>query len=183
MLNIGRGKLLISEPKLIEEAFFKSVILLTHHDNSESIGLILNQPSKIKLNEVFDVIKNDTFKFFIGGPVGKNSIQYIHKLGSRISRSKEILDGLYWGGDFNEITRLINNNKISEDQIRFFIGYSGWEAFQLQKEIKEKSWIISQTTSEECLAYSDANFWSKLIKKQGNKYKIWANLPRNPNLN
>ena len=149
----------------------------------ESYSKTLNNHHPIK--EVPNLIhKNHTLSVLVShNLIVYLWIQYIHKLGSRISRSKEILDGLYWGGDFNEITRLINNNKISEDQIRFFIGYSGWEAFQLQKEIKEKSWIISQTTSEECLAYSDANFWSKLIKKQDNKYKIWANLPRNPNLN
>ena len=56
MLNVKKGRLLISEPYLNDPVFFKSVILITHHTNNESIGLVLNRSTKIQLNQIIKII-------------------------------------------------------------------------------------------------------------------------------
>ena len=183
MLKPKKGRLLISEPSLYEATFFKSVILLTHHTDEESIGLILNQPTSIKIGDIFKKISSCKFPLYIGGPVAKNSIQFIHTLGKKISNSIKIIDDLYWGGDFKEIIELINTGIISNKEIRFFSGYSGWDSNQLNQEIKEKSWITSRARKDICMQYSDHNLWSKIMKNSASKYAIWANMPTNPHLN
>ena len=70
MLKAKKGRLLIAEPSLEDSTFFKSVILLTHHENNESMGLILNQATNIKINEIISNISSDNFPIYIGGPVG-----------------------------------------------------------------------------------------------------------------
>ena len=183
MLKPKKGRLLISEPSLSDPTFFKSVILLTYHNSQESIGLILNQPTKIEIGDIFEEISSSEFPLYIGGPVAKNSIQFIHTLGGKINNSVEIANGIYWGGNFKEIIRLINNGEISNKDIRFFAGYSGWEANQLNQEIEENSWIISVAKKETCMQYSNPNLWSNIIKTKASKYAIWTNMPTNPHLN
>ncbi|MEC7646047.1 MAG: YqgE/AlgH family protein [Bacteroidota bacterium] len=183
MLNIKKGRLLISEPSLIDPTFFKSVILITHHTADESIGLVLNQGTKISLNQLLTDIPSSDFPVYIGGPVERNSIQFIHTIGDIIPNSQEIAQGLYWGGDFEAILSLITRNKISKNHIRFFAGYSGWGADQLNHEIRENGWITHESNVKLCMKYSTKKLWSDLIKTKNEKYAIWANMPKNPSMN
>ena len=76
MLNAKKGRLLISEPTLTDPVFFKSVVLLTHHSSDESIGLVLNHPTKIHLNEIL----NKKYLYF----TGKNSTSFIKILSNDV---------------------------------------------------------------------------------------------------
>ena len=62
-------------------------------------------------------------------------LYYLHTLGSVVPDSVEVIDGLYVGGDFECIREIINMGAIVEGNIRFFVGYSGWEKGQLRKEL------------------------------------------------
>ena len=146
-------------------------------------GLIINNPSKIKLYEIIDDLPKSDFPVYIGGPVAKNSIHYIHGLGDAIPNSIKIIEGLYFGGDFGTVKDLIWNKKINKNQIRFFAGYSGWEANQLQNELKEDSWLIKEKNKTLSMKYSNLELWSKVLRKMEKKYAIWSNLPKNPSLN
>ena len=183
MLNIKQGQLLISEPSLNDPEFFKSVVLLTHHTKEESIGLVLNNATKITLNEILDNIPLGDFPIYIGGPVENDSILFIHTLGKIVPGSVKITNGLYFGGEFEKIIELISKNKISKNEIRFFSGYAGWNATQLKKEILNKDWIIEKSNKEICMRYCSKELWSTLIRTKKNKYAIWANMPKDPSMN
>ena len=160
-----------------------SFILITHHTDDESIGLVLNQGTKIQLKQIINDIPLGDFPVYIGGPVEKNAIQFIHTLGNIIPNSQKISKGLYWGGIFEEVVRLMSENKISKNQIRFFAGYSGWGEGQLYNEIRENGWIIHKEDIGICMKYSTEELWSDLIKTKSNKYAVWANMPKDPSLN
>ena len=183
MFNLKKGEILISDPSLIDQTFFKSIILITYHSTDESIGLILNQPTQIYLHEILNNIPLNNFPIYIGGPVAKNSIHFIHTLGNIIHNTQKINTGLFWCGDFNKVLELMSKNKISKNQIRFFAGYSGWSEDQLINEIRENSWIIHKSNTSLSMQYSNQDLWSKLIKTKNKKYAIWSNMPKNPSLN
>ena len=65
MQKIKNGSLLIAHPTLIDDTFFKSIILITHHNNDESIGLVINNPSKIKLHEIIDNLPKSDFPLIL----------------------------------------------------------------------------------------------------------------------
>ena len=67
--------------------------------------------------------------------------------------------------------------------MRFFAGYSGWEANQLEDELKENSWILKEKNLKLSMQYSNKDYWSEIIRKMDKKYAIWANFPKNPSLN
>jgi len=96
MLKPKKGRLLISEPAMDDSNFFRSVILLAVHNKIESVGFVLNQPTKIKVHHLIENFPKSSFPIYIGGPVEKNSLHYVHTLGEKIEGSQEILDGLFW---------------------------------------------------------------------------------------
>ena len=74
-------------------------------------------------------------------------------------------------------------NKLTRYQIRFFAGYSGWDHNQLNLEIKDRSWIVNDIDVDTCMNYSNNQLWTNLIKVKKSNYAIWANMPKDPNMN
>lgn len=177
-----QGRVLISEPFAADMFFSRSVVLLTEHNNEGTIGFILNKPIKKLLSEVSSEFGDFEAPVFLGGPVNRDNIYYIHSLGKKIPDSIRITDNLYWGGNFKVLKKLIDNGEVKSSQIRFFVGYSGWEKNQLDREIKNNSWLISDIDSE-MVMNNDAKIWKRVVYKLGKKYRAWTNFPENPNFN
>ena len=104
-------------------------------------------------------------------------------IGNIIPNSKQIIDGIYFGGDFDTVIQLMHDKKITKNEIRFFVGYSGWNGEQLNTEIRDDAWIIQPAKNKLCMKYSTPKLWSDIIKTKKMKYAIWANMPKDPSLN
>ena len=182
--KIKKGCLLLADPNIINDPYFnRAVILITENSEDEVVGFIINKPLEYNFEDIFSGMGKD-YKIYNGGPVNKDNLYYIHNTPNLISNSIEVSDNLFWGGDFTDVKNLVKNNKIGSNNIRFFSGYSGWTLPQLNNEIKEKSWIITNNRFNDKILKSKTNeFWKEEIKKLGNDYKIWSNAPENPNLN
>ena len=182
-LKPAQGRLLLSEPTLRDQFFSRSVVLLAEHNDNGSFGLIVNKPLYVNFNEIVKDFPPLDCKLYIGGPVKTDSIFILHTLGNTIESSLEIMDGLYWGGNIEQIKDLISKQLIPQDAIRFFIGYAGWNSGQLQTELQENSWLIINSKLEQIMHHQPENLWSNMIKGLGKDYAIWANYPSDPILN
>ena len=182
--KITKGCLLLADPNIINDPYFnRAVILITENSEDEVVGFIINKPLEYNFEDIFSGMGKD-YKIYNGGPVNKDNLYYIHNLPDLIPNSIKVSDNLFWGGDFSDVKNLIKDNKIGSNNIRFFSGYSGWTLSQLNNEIKEKSWIITNNRfNDKILKLKTNEFWKEEIKKLGNDYKIWSNAPENPNLN
>ncbi|WP_348824372.1 YqgE/AlgH family protein [Flavobacterium aestuarii] len=182
--KLKKGYLLIAEPSIIGDlSFNRSVILLADHNQDGSVGFIMNKPLKYTINDLIPEI-NASFKIYNGGPVEQDNLYFIHNIPDLIPNSIEISNGIYWGGDFDSTKDLINNGKIKKENIRFFLGYTGWEEEQLEKEMKANSWIIAKNSYEnKIIGKSTLHFWKEQIMELGGEYLIWSNAPENPYLN
>ena len=130
-LKPAKGKLLLSEPLMGDYYFGRSVVLLAEHNDEGSFGVIMNKPVTAKFNDVIkDFPKFDT-SIFIGGPVETNKLFYIHTFGEEVQDAIEIADGVFWGGDIEVIKEMVFLGRANNQNIRFFIGYSGWGANHL----------------------------------------------------
>ncbi|NAS30361.1 YqgE/AlgH family protein [Flavobacteriaceae bacterium R38] len=183
-LKPKKGHLLIAEPSIIGDVSFnRSVVLLAEHNEEGSIGFILNKPLSFSLNELVPEIKK-SIKVYNGGPVEQDNLYFIHKVPDLITNSIEISYGVYWGGDFETIIDLINSGVIKNDDIRFFLGYSGWELFQLDKEMQSNSWVVIKNNyKSNIIKKSSDHFWKEKMLELGGNYVLWSNAPEDPNLN
>ena len=182
--KLKKGQLLIAEPSIIGDlSFNRSVILLADHNQEGSVGFIINKPLKYTINDLVPDVEAN-FKIYNGGPVEQDNLYFIHNIPELITNSLEISSGIFWGGDFELTKNLINNGEIKKDNIRFFLGYTGWEAQQLENEMKSNSWILTENLYEnKIIGKSTTDFWKEKILELGGEYIIWSNAPENPLLN
>ncbi len=182
--RLEKGQLLIAEPSIIGDlSFNRSVILLADHNHEGSVGFILNKPLEYTINDLIPDIEA-SFKIYNGGPVEQDNLYFIHTIPNLITESIEISNGIFWGGDFELTKSLINEGKINKEDIRFFLGYTGWSANQLEDELKENSWIMTTNNyNSSILEKSSSQFWKEKIIELGGEYLIWSNAPENPILN
>ncbi|GAB5563769.1 MAG: YqgE/AlgH family protein [Winogradskyella sp.] len=179
-----KGSLLIAEPSIIGDiSFNRAVILLADHNALGSVGFILNKPLDYNLKDLVEGTESE-FKIYNGGPVEQDNLYFIHKSPELIPNSIEISNGIFWGGDFNVVLDLINDNKISEEDIRFFLGYSGWAEQQLDDELKSNAWLVSENIyHNSIISKSSISFWREKMLELGGEYSIWSNAPENPSYN
>ena len=181
---LKKGQLLIAEPSLLgDTSFNRSVILLADHNNEGSVGFIINKPLQFSIRDLVPEI-HSKFKIYNGGPVEQDNLYFIHNVPDLIPNSVEISNGIFWGGDFELTAELINNGIIKKNNIRFFLGYTGWDAQQIEDEIQTNSWIIIENSSKnKIIGQPTNNFWKEKILELGGDYLIWSNAPENPVLN
>ena len=179
-----KGHLLIAEPSTLGDVSFnRSVVLLAEHNDEGSIGFILNKPLNYTINDLLPEIEA-SFKIYNGGPVEQDNLYFIHNIPEIIPNSIEISNGIYWGGDFETTKHLINTGEINKNNIRFFLFFSGWSVNQLEMEMQENAWIVSENSlKKKLLSKSSNQFWKEKIIEQGGEYVLFSNAPENPMLN
>ncbi len=178
-----KGKILISEPFLPDTFFNRSIIYLTDHTPGGSVGFILNKKIDLKLNDAVDGFGDWDENLNMGGPVAPDTLHYIHNQGALIPKSVHVENNIFWGGDIDAVRELIVSKKIDRSQIRFFLGYSGWSAGQLERELSENSWVIARVKPEIILGNRGENTWKDVLKGFKNKYRMWADFPDSPEMN
>lgn len=177
------GKILISEPFLYDYYFKRSVVLLAEHNNDGSFGVIINKPLSMSFEDVVKDFPDFRSKIFLGGPVSTNSLFFIHTLGELIHNSLKVTGGIYWGGDIEQVKTMINLGQLNENNIRFFIGYSGWSPKQLEMELKRDSWLVSELSDDQILSINPDDMWKSALQQLGDKYSQWVNFPSDPGMN
>jgi putative transcriptional regulator len=181
-LSPKMGRVLIAEPFLPGDYFNRSTVLLVQCSDDGDVGFILNKPTDLKIKDVFKGFPDLDFQAYLGGPVSNDKLFFLHTLGDKIHNTLQISENLYWGGDFDHLISLLRAGLVEEDEVRFFLGYSGWSAGQLEAEIADHSWVVVEPTIESILS-SDENFWNESIKTIGGNARLWQNFPENPELN
>ncbi len=179
-----KGNLLIAEPSIIGDmSFNRSVVILADHTDEGSIGFILNKPFEFGVTDLVPEIEVE-FKVYNGGPVEQDNLYFIHQIPDLIPNSIEISQGIYWGGDFTTIIDLINTEQVTSKDIRFFLGYSGWDEDQLETELNSNSWVVVKNSYKtQIISKEDNTFWKEKMLELGGKYSIWSNAPENPSFN
>ncbi len=180
----AKGKVLIAAPFLNDPNFSRSVVLLCEHGDEGTLGFVLNQPTALTLGDL--VIELEPYMpplaIHQGGPVQPDTLHIMHRMPALLG-GVEVAPGIYWGGSFETLKNLIKDSGHREFALKLFVGYSGWSAGQLEKEMEEGAWLVGDI-SEELLFESDAHLvWKKAITMLGKNYAYLANMPIDPQLN
>lgn len=176
------GKILIAEPFLADPGFSRTVVLLCEHGAEGSIGFVLNRPSSSSINDLLPEINHATLPVFEGGPVRRDTLHIIHRIPEAIG-GVEILPGIYWGGSYDDLAHILESNTFSEQDIRLFIGYSGWDLGQLDDELKEGSWLVANSYADLIFDTESTKVWQDSMRSLGGSFAYLANMPLHPQLN
>lgn len=179
--ELATGKLLIAEPFLTEPNFRRGVVLLCDHQPDGSFGFILNKPIDMNINDLISSFPTFQSEVYYGGPVQTDTIHYLHTKGDLLNNSTKVLKNVYWGGDFEQLKELVKKGKITPNDIRFYVGYSGWASGQLEMEQEETSWMVMDGNIDHVFS-NNTNLWKEVLEEQGGTYSIIAQMGA-PNLN
>jgi len=183
MISPATGTLLIADPFLKDPHFMRTVVFICEHQAEGSFGFVLNKRYEQTLDELIISVDGFPIPVYYGGPVQVDTIHFLHQYPELIPGGKEVMEGVYWGGDFEIITQLVKKNKIDLSKIRFFLGYSGWSEGQLNNEIKEKTWLSVSATQRLVFHPYPDEIWKDSLKHLGGDYEMMINFPIDPQLN
>jgi putative transcriptional regulator len=183
MTQPGPGVLLIADPFLKDPNFMRTVVFLTEHRDDGTIGFVLNRQYENTLDELIPEVEGYKLPVYYGGPVQMNTIHFLHLYPEEIQGGVEVINGVFWGGDFEAVIRLINTGEVDPARIRFYIGYSGWSSGQLDNEMKEKTWLTADAARKLIFHPNAEEIWRDSLRHLGGEYEMMINFPIDPQLN
>ncbi|MBQ9554757.1 MAG: YqgE/AlgH family protein [Muribaculaceae bacterium] len=182
-----RGSLLVAKPTVDDFFFKRSLVLIVDPDEGDgAMGVVVNHYTGYNLRDIMPEIETvEEIPLFLGGPVGSQMMFFMHTLGPDIiPQSTLVGDGIYFGGDFEAIKSYLELGGPVDGRIKFIVGYSGWEKGQLTSEIKRHDWAVLNNCGPELLmGDGDDDQWRDAVARFGDRYRLWLNLPRDPNCN
>jgi len=157
-----QGQLLIASPELSDPNFFRTVVLIIKHDEEGAFGLVVNRPTSTSLKEVWSQVsqapcERDAF-LFLGGPV-QGPLMAMHT--NSLVGAAEVLPGVFFSPDPQELDQLVAE---SEGLARFYVGYAGWGAGQLEKELRESAWVTMPAEPEH-VVQAGKDLWEQLTRR------------------
>ena len=177
------GSLLVASPRLREPYFRNGVVLLLERDEKMGyLGLTVNLRTKLTLSDLMRMeLPAGSLPVFSGGPVDETRLFMIHTLGEDVGAIKELLPGIYVGGELEQLASFLKTEETSERSIRFYLGYSGWSEGQLEEEIDEGYWGVRPPEASGMIFDGDGkDFWRKAVRMLGENYKSWLLMPDDP---
>lgn len=183
MEKVQAGTLLIADPFLKDPNFLRSTVFLCTNTSDGSIGFVINRKTEFLISDLLPALEKCTFPVFYGGPVQKDTIHFLHRCPGLITGGEKITNDVFWGGEFEDLISLLQNNRINENDVRLFLGYSGWAEEQLENEIAGKSWLTTYGTADLIFATEDKLIWPNALKQLGGKYEQLIHYPTDPQLN
>ncbi len=162
----------------------RTVVLICRHSAEEgTFGFTLNKLFQQPLNELVPGLEGIELPVYVGGPVQTDTLHYIHQYPELFDDCEKVGNGIYWGGDFEKLKELIKDGSIDQQRIKFFLGYSGWSAGQLDAEMEEKSWLTVHATERIVFDTPHADIWKASLQHLGGKYEMMVHFPTDPQLN
>jgi putative transcriptional regulator len=177
------GILLIAEPFLKDLNFMRTVVLVCEHQSDGSMGFVLNKTFESTLDELITGFEGHKIPVYYGGPVQLDTIHFLHQQPDLIPGGIEIMEGIFWGGNFESVTALVTSGQLNLKKIKFFIGYSGWSAGQLKDELNEKAWLTVDATTKLVFDTFPDEVWRDSLHHLGGNYEILVHYPIDPQLN
>lgn len=172
---------LVASPILVDPNFARTVVLLCEHDDEGTMGLVINRPSRVGLDEsMADLEPHPGQALWIGGPVQRDIAIVLHR-DAGITGARAIADGMALGGDEQELLALVRGPR--HHTARVFAGYAGWGAEQLAEELATRSWIVCPASARFVFDVAAEDAWAAVVRSLGPRYAYLTQLPGDPRVN
>ncbi|MEJ1966434.1 MAG: YqgE/AlgH family protein [Gammaproteobacteria bacterium] len=139
--------LLIAMPTLADPNFSQTVAIVCEHTEKGALGIVVNKPLPMRLQDVLEQMNLEAQSDYIGskpvlrgGPVSTDRGFVLHRPGGgKWERSHRVSDMIQVTTSRDVLNAIARGE--GPDDAFIALGYAGWEAGQLEREIKENSWM------------------------------------------
>ncbi|MAE28426.1 MAG: YqgE/AlgH family protein [Planctomycetota bacterium] len=177
---------LISSPKMLDEHFMHSVVLMGQHTPEGAYGLTLNRRAEVTVGELLSdhpLLGGHSFPVHAGGPVALDTLQLLHRAPDEIPGGIKIADNLFLGGELEAMAGYVSSRSAAEESLRLIIGYSGWGAGQLDGELASGAWIPASIEPDWIFAHDGEALWRRVLRSLGSEGEDLASMPPDPSWN
>lgn len=181
--KVAAGQILLAEPFMTDPNFKRSAVVLCEHTDEGSLGFVLNKEIDMQVNDLMADFPDFDCPIYFGGPVATDTIHFMHNVGDLLEGSQKVSEGVWWGGEFEKLKFLVESNLIQPENVRFFVGYSGWSGGQLKEELHTGSWVIADLDANYIFKASPDELWERIMKDKGDRYSVISQVPDNANWN
>lgn len=143
LYRMEKGQFIIATPLLADSVFEDTTIFIIEQNAKGAMGFVVNKQFPRGLTELEEFKHGIPFPLFEGGPVDQEHLFFIHQRPDLIPGGTPITGNVHYGGDFKAAVAHINAHRITNQDIKIFIGYCGWDDAELDAEIAEGSWTVS----------------------------------------
>ena len=159
--------LLVAHPRMQDENFSGTVVLVIDEAPGGPLGVILNRPSEFSLSQVFsgraEFSGRDDLLFF-GGPVQPEALLFAFRAGTPPEKGLHVADDIYISGFSNTLNELLKRPQDVRDQ-RFFSGYAGWTKGQLEAEIAQGGWYVMGFDPTAVFEVNPLGMYQEMLKR------------------
>lgn len=156
-----QGQLLIASPKLVDPNFFHTVVLIVQHNDEGALGLVLNRPLQTSVKDMWEQVAEEEAEVggFLhqGGPM-EGPLMVVHD--DDLSAEIEVSQELYFCTSRDRVEKLMADGSA---KMKFFVGYAGWTAGQLEAEMSESSWLTMPANAK-LVFEGDEHLWTDLVR-------------------
>ncbi len=159
--------LLLSMPQLVDPNFKQTVVLLCQHSDQGAWGLVLNRPTEraaTMMTEEGNPISNG-LEVWVGGPVEVESGCILLGDMPDEGQAVRICDGLFLSGSHVLLERLLKAPP--QGRVRLMMGYAGWGPGQLEEELRQSAWLISDVDLDIVFDTAASQMWEAAIRRLG----------------
>ncbi|MBB4077936.1 putative transcriptional regulator [Lewinella aquimaris] len=181
--QIKNGTILLAEPFMLDPNFKRSTVLVVEHNPEGSLGFIMNRRVNMRVDALAKEFPEFDAPVYFGGPVGTDTVHYLHRKGDLLEGSDEVMEGIFWGGNYEKLRFLIDQKLITPYDIRFFVGYSGWSDSQLQEELEGGSWVTARMDPNYLFKSDPEKLWSQVMENKGDTFSVIASMREEPSYN
>lgn len=181
------GRLLVAAPGLTDPNFARTVVLLLEHDESGTLGVVLNRPTPVDVDEVLPTwrpLLTGEPHVFQGGPVALDSALGL--------ASVVTVDDAHEPQGFRRVVGpvgLVDLDGVPEQLapelagMRIFVGYAGWSPGQLDGELAEGAWYVVEGLPSDAFTGEPGGLWRQVLRRQPAPLAFVATVPEDPTLN
>ena len=185
-LRVAQGSLLAAGPDMLDPNFMHSVVLVCQHSPEGAYGLVVNRPAQITTRDVLSehpVLGQVDAPLLIGGPVGLDTLQVLHRVPDRVPGGVQIAEKLWLGGDLDALGAYLRDEADAHEHVRMLMGYSGWGARQLEVELATGSWLPAPGDATSVFRSDAENLWRDVVRSLGASASGLEDQPPDPEWN
>lgn len=180
-----QGSLLVASPALLDPNFRKTVVLIVRHSEDDgALGLVLNRRTSASIKELWERVSEEPCgaeaPLSLGGPC-EGPLMALHMEASL--GDIEVLSGVYFTADSDQLKQLVSAPR---QDVRFFFGYAGWGAGQLEMELEGGAWRTEPAAVKHIFGL-DQGMWDRSIMEAAGWEVLSAlkikDVPSDPSVN
>ena len=163
--RLTQGSLLIATDKIGDPSWSQTVVLLLHHDSNGTLGVAINRPTEVLLEEIvpdLGAVPGLEGGVFRGGPVQPTQLVFLVRSppASLLRNAPRILAGVYASGDLGALPDIVEAS--GGETLRLYAGHVEWAPGQLDREIADERWTITLGSAERIFAPNPSQLWQRL---------------------